>query len=235
MKYVLKLCLLLTTLFSFALQAEQKPEDQIAKLFPKWTTHQLAKGDLNKDSLEDLAIIHFIKKEGTDDYNSISEITLRVFFSDASHKLNEIINAPRSVCANCGGVKGEQIPFGISIEKGTLHLSAEGGSRQMWSYKSIWRFQDAAFYLIGYNSDAMDTLAEKEGDLFSVHRDANISTLKMIETLESLKGKTPEELENRDSIKKETKCNVAASYKKIKLSDYDQENFESPKCTKASL
>ena len=235
MKYQLKLCLILASLFSLNLQAEQKSEEQIAKLFPQWTTHQLTKGDLNKDGLEDVAIIHYIKKEGADDFDSISEITLRVFFSDTNHKLSEIINAPRSVCANCGGVKGEQIPFSIRIEKGTLHISAEGGSRQMWSYKSIWRFQDAAFYLIGYNSDAMDTLAEKEGDLLSVNRDANISTLKMIETLERLKGKTPEELENRDSIKKDTRCNVQSTYKNITLTSYDHEKFETPKCTNITL
>ena len=121
-----------------------------------WKIHKQAKGDLNKDGVQDLAIVI----QGTDKGN---------FQSDEYHKIDsnprELIILFGKKGAGCYELSEQSSTFipihddmymddpfdGMSISKGTLHLdyriwmSAGSWSTSMYTY--IWRFQDDEFKL----------------------------------------------------------------------------------------
>lgn len=110
-----------------------------------------AKGDLNKDGLEDIAMVLASKKEGADnavDPDSLPSRLLIVLLK----KDNKYELAGKSdsaiLCKGCGGIFGD--PFeGVSIERGLLIIYHYGGSAWRWALTHKFRYQNNDFFLIG--------------------------------------------------------------------------------------
>jgi hypothetical protein len=112
----------------------------------------IAKGDLNKDSMEDIvfALYNKMGKESIDSINidSIPPRLLIVLFGTETGYTKVAETANAILCKNCGGIFGD--PFaGISINKNILEIYHYGGSNWKWSYTHKFRFQNGQFYLIG--------------------------------------------------------------------------------------
>jgi hypothetical protein len=130
--------------------------------FSGWTTHQVAQGDLNGDGNPDAAIILSKPAEG-DDENG--QALLVVYLDDGQGNYKLHTEAPKAICVGCGGPKaamGE--PLGeLSIVKGQLHVTYEGGSREAFSDELKWRLDkdQKNFVLIGETHQVTDTAGEE--------------------------------------------------------------------------
>lgn len=107
-------------------------------------------GDLDKDGVDELVVAYNTQ----DDENKISEGVPRELIIYKKNNSNWTV-WQRSMQAlygsRDGGMMGD--PFGdLSIEKGVLHISQNGGSRWKWSHTDKYRYDGVAFKLIGYKS-----------------------------------------------------------------------------------
>lgn len=144
-----------------------------------YVIHETAKGDLNKDQKEDLAIvlIHKIEKDSMATEYPPSRLLILLFKTQNGFRLagksNQIIR-----CKSCGGMYGD--PFeGISIKKGILLIDHFAGSSWRWSYSYKFRFQKNDFYLIGETRKSfhITTVCDKLDDFVGTHfRDNNYLT-----------------------------------------------------------
>ncbi len=132
--------------------------NSIASFIPAgYDTLATATGDLNKDSVSDVAMVLFNKLEDSDDSkmdpDSLPARLLIILFK----KGNQYSLAGKSdsaiLCKGCGGVMGD--PFaGIYIKRGVLVIDHFGGSAWKWSYTHRFRYQDNDFFLIGKTSNS---------------------------------------------------------------------------------
>lgn len=106
----------------------------------------VAKGDLNKDGIEDIAAVIEAKNSAT---GEVPERALLILFGEANKSYTLSIMAEKAVLkANEGGVFGD--PFeSIEIDRGTVLLSFYGGSNWRWYSRYRFRYQDEDWYLIG--------------------------------------------------------------------------------------
>jgi hypothetical protein len=145
-----------------------------------------ATGDLNGDGIADVAEITAAADAPADDE---SPAALSVYFVDAAGKRTLAVTAPEAACVHCGGMKGGDFPFALSIEKGVLVLRSYGGSRDAFSQTTRWRFRGGQFRLIGITDELTDTIASEKGMTARIVRDANVATLKVDETVEKVGAK----------------------------------------------
>jgi hypothetical protein len=119
-----------------------------------YDTLAMARGDLNNDKLEDLALVLKSVKEDDKDADPNGEppgrLLVILFKSPEGFKM-----AAKSdsviLCAGCGGIFGD--PFAeIVIRKGVIIIDHYGGSSWRWSYTHRYRYQQNDFYLIGEKS-----------------------------------------------------------------------------------
>lgn len=147
-----------------------------------WDVRKKVKGDLNKDGVEDIAMV----LQSTDIRLFMGEEPMRI--NSNPNKLIILFGQKKKGCYTLS-VKSETFilahdqenmddPFDdISISKGTLKISFTefynmGGS-DSGSYSYIWRFQDGEFKLIGANSTVHNRMS---GD--GVEASVNFSTNK---------------------------------------------------------
>jgi hypothetical protein len=130
----------------------------------------VVRGDLNKDGIEDLALVLFHSLEITAEKLSDSivdipeRILLVLFGSENGYKLAARTDS-LILCKDCGGAMGD--PFaGIEIKKGVLVVYHYGGSSWRWSFTHRFRYQDGDFYMIGKTRDSFRSVdeCEKLGD-----------------------------------------------------------------------
>jgi hypothetical protein len=116
-----------------------------------YDTLAIARGDLNYDQQEDLALVLKSKKEDDKDADPNIEPPGRLLVLlfktgegyKAALKLDSVI-----LCQQCGGIMGD--PFAdISIRKNVLTIDHYGGSAWRWSLIHKFRYQQNDFYLIG--------------------------------------------------------------------------------------
>jgi hypothetical protein len=125
-----------------------------------------AKGDLNKDGIEDVALALFHINEKTVDYTSdsvieVPERILLVLFGDGNGYKLAARSGSMIMCKECGGIFGD--PFaGIEIVKNILIVNHYGGSNWRWGYTYRFRYQDGDFYLIGKTSHSFWCIKECE-------------------------------------------------------------------------
>lgn len=116
-----------------------------------YTIVDSVKGDLNKDGIDELVVAYNTEKESEDAFESV----VRELIIYTKHK-NEWAVWKRSKDAlygsRDGGMMGD--PFEeIEIKNGLLLVSQNGGSSWKWGHTDKYRYQDGAFYLIGYSSN----------------------------------------------------------------------------------
>ncbi len=149
---------------SFATAADQDVCDDLKSFVPKgWKIIKQPTGDLNKDGIEDVAMViqktdaANIKKENgmTIDKNSR---TLLILFGKATKGCYELNTESKTFILAHEDVIMDDPFEGIEIKNGTLKISFKD-FRSMGSWETsqssyIWRFQDGLFKLIGANDSS---------------------------------------------------------------------------------
>lgn len=203
------------------------PAAALATKHPDWHTEAVALGDLTGDGTPDQARILSQEKNGE------TTVTLEVSFRDPSAN-PLLIEAPKAVCAQCGGVKGLPIPFEIAILEKThvLSLTYTGGSREMSSRTTKWRLKNGRMEMIGVVETIADTLAGEKGMIASITREANLSTLQMTETVETVAGVVNDTIQ---TSKKTVNCAVTSPQGVPSLADYSEDSYSTPRCSDQSV
>jgi len=123
-----------------------------------WTVLKQAQGDLNKDSLPDLAVV---LKSGAEDREEgggaeTPRLLLILFGTKAGGYTLAASSEKAVLCKGCGGVFGD--PFAqLGIERGALVIEHYGGSSERWGHTHRWRYQNGDFFLIGLTTRSDDT------------------------------------------------------------------------------
>ena len=106
-----------------------------------------ASGDLDKDGIPELAVAYNTRKETDHNDNVPREL---IIYKKAKGQWTVWKKSSQALAGSRdGGMMGD--PYGnMSIEKGILSIFHEGGSSWKWARTDKYRYQDAAFYLIGY-------------------------------------------------------------------------------------
>jgi hypothetical protein len=186
---------------------------QIAAQLPGWTVAQMAKGDLNGDSLADVAVT--LRRPGPGAEGAPAKVMLAIFLAGPGGTLRLHTKAAKAVCIDCGGAKGpfDEVLGTPSINtKGILGITYQGGSRETWTVFLKWRYDAKAnrFLLIGETRDYADTLADdgeiEPGEVSA--EDINYLSGKMIRTIS--KGGTQH-------------CRVKPAWRAINLARFDFE------------
>jgi hypothetical protein len=177
-------------------------------------------GDLSGDGIADIAVITASPDAPID---AESPASLRVFFVNGSGQATLQVEAPQAACVHCGGMKGGDFPFALSIEKGVLVLRSFGGARDAFAQTTRWKLKEGDFRLIGITDELSDTIASEKGMTARILRDANVSTLKMDETVEKV-GQKP----------RRQRCAVPARYRSYTLRAF-KNDLTAPACSDATI
>lgn len=110
-------------------------------------------GDLNADGIADLALV--IEENNTDQSAPQRLLLIAIGKEDNSYSL--AVTADKAILrADEGGIMGD--PFvGLSIDRGSLLISHQGGSAWRWSNTYRFRYQNDGWYLIGATEDWFHT------------------------------------------------------------------------------
>lgn len=156
-----------------------------------------ARDDLNKDEIEDIALI--IEKEKNESEETPSRSLLIAFGKESDDYSVSIISNKAILKSNEGGVWGDPLKD-ISIDRGSVVLNFYGGSNYRWYAKYRFRFQDNDWYLIGatlgsYNSGRVtpENANEEDYNLLTgeyVIKDTNEEDPNKSETIRGKRGKT---------------------------------------------
>jgi hypothetical protein len=169
-------------LFSFASYSQNK---SFASFIPKdYDTLYggVARGDLNKDGIEDvvLALYHKAEKNpiDTSGMDTVPPRILIILLGSKNGFIKITESSSALLCKDCGGVFGD--PFaGIEVKKSVLSIYHYGGSSWKWSYTHKFRFQNGDFYLIGETNESFWSLkqCEKLNEMAGLnHEDINFIT-----------------------------------------------------------
>ena len=217
--------MLIPLLLSLAAQAAT-PSELLAKLpLDGWRITGTKEGDLNKDGLPDVAAsLRRPSQKGEDD-----DILLRVYFATKEGGLRLAAEAPKALCAGCGGLKGGDEPVSIEIKGGVLSLEYFGGSRDWTSLATKWRWEKETFHLIGFTDTYGDNYASEPGQIFESVADVNLVTGKRIDKDKVVEGKTGQRSEEEDpiyfdsanTVTKTGSCSVATTARKMTIEEFD--------------
>lgn len=151
-----------------------------------WKLKDSVEGDLNNDSLSDIAAV--IEKDGDMDFSYP-----RIFFillQNQNKSYNLSVKSEKLILkANEGGVWGD--PYeSIIIDRGSILVNFYGGSNWRWSNKYRFRYQDSDWYLIGTTTESFHT-----GSGEGTYEDYNFLTGDMIKIETDIEGnKTTEKI-----------------------------------------
>lgn len=145
------LCIVLSSISARA-QYEAGPKQSFVPA--GWSILAEAMGDLNKDSLVDVAVIVENLEEG--DYGKSRALLILLKENKTSDKYNLACRSDQAIMASgMGGTFGD--PFtSMEIKNGVLRIDFEGGSRETFSTTHRYRYKDGAFYPIGATYTATD-------------------------------------------------------------------------------
>ena len=119
----------------------------------------VARGDLNKDGIDDIAMVLGPNWEKNEDWrergadsNAAPRLLIILFGKDSAYI--QVARSEKAIlCKDCGGIFGD--PFaGIEINKNVLSINHYGGSNWRWGYTHKFRYQENVFFLIGQTSNS---------------------------------------------------------------------------------
>ena len=146
--------LLLVLMFGVALLVNAQQKDYRSFIPNNYDTLYggVARGDLNKDGLEDVVLALYHKNENDTAYSmdedSIPERKLIILLASKIGFVKSAESTNPLLCKNCGGAFGD--PFaGIEINRSILIVNHYAGSSWRWYYVHKFRLQNNAWYLIG--------------------------------------------------------------------------------------
>ncbi|HEX4957534.1 MAG TPA: hypothetical protein VFV46_05100, partial [Lacibacter sp.] len=107
-------------------------------------------GDLDKDGADELVAAYNTRKEAEENYEGVPrELIIYKKKKGAWVVWQQSLQALYG--SREGGMMGD--PYGsITIEKGVLIISHNGGSSWKWSHTDKYRYNGTRFQLIGYTS-----------------------------------------------------------------------------------
>ncbi|NUM81540.1 hypothetical protein HUU42_12105 [bacterium] len=160
-----------------------------AYLVPEgWQIIDVQVGDLNKDQVDDVAMI----VEFTGDV-AMPPRSLIIAFKTADG-YSEPYRADGVILGKYeGGTMGDPLQP-MLIRRGTIVLSFSGGSRERWGFTYIFRYQKGDFQLIGATSSDGDPIEENYSNY-----DYNLSTGRIVIT--RTYGKEPARNETKELVK----------------------------------
>lgn len=143
-------------LFSQTLPQIRQTGRRVEDFVPKgWDMIGQAKGDLNKDGLEDIAVA---LKEMEEDMNSDAEYPrlLLILFKNQDKSLTLSITSSTAIfCKTCGGAFGD--PFeSLDIKNNTVTIGHYGGSSQRWARFDTFKFINNEWILIEEKNATME-------------------------------------------------------------------------------
>jgi hypothetical protein len=173
-------------------------------------------GDLDKDDIDELVVVYNEVMEAQD---GVYKRPLIIYKKNDEEWVEWKRSDQALYNSDGGGVLGD--PYdGIEIRKGILEVRHFGGSNSKWRFTDKYRFQDEAFYLIGYTH-----FSWRPCNYFE-EVDFNLSTGKMNvkKEIESCDGEKPE-------ITKTEKETCYQKGLKIKIEERQKERiiFTTPK------
>jgi hypothetical protein len=116
-----------------------------------YDTLAIARGDLNNDKLEDLALVLKSLEEDDKDkdpnVDPPGRLLVILFKSPEGYKMAAKSDSA-ILCAGCGGMMGDPFHY-IVVDRSVLTIHHYGGSAWRWSLTHKFRFQKNDFYLIG--------------------------------------------------------------------------------------
>jgi hypothetical protein len=116
-----------------------------------WDTLATARGDLNKDSIPDVAVVIERKKTvplKEDEFPAAEPRMLLVLFKGKAGLILACKSTQAILLSDEGGATGD--PFEeLSIDRGCIVTSFFGGSSEKWNLSHRYRYQQGDFYLIG--------------------------------------------------------------------------------------
>lgn len=145
------LCVVLGTLSA---QAQYEAATKQSFVPAGWSILAEAMGDLNKDSLVDVAVI--VENPEECDFGKSRSLIILFKENKTGDKYNFACRSDQAIMASgMGGTLGD--PFtSMEIKKGVLRIDFEGGSRETFSATHRYRYQQGAFYPIGATYTATD-------------------------------------------------------------------------------
>jgi hypothetical protein len=125
----------------------------------------IARGDLNKDGMEDLALALYHKQEKepseNTDVDNIPARKLLILFGAGEGYVGAIATSKALLCKDCGGIYGD--PFaGLEISNHVLTIYHYGGSAWRWSYTHKFQNRSGNFVLIGRTKESFHSGGECE-------------------------------------------------------------------------
>jgi len=109
------------------------------------------RGDLNKDGIDELVVAYTTAVENEETLESVPR-ELIIYQKEGNAWVIWKKSTKALYGSRDGGMMGD--PFGeIEIKKGLLLISQNGGSSWKWGHTDTYRYQEGAFYLIGYSSN----------------------------------------------------------------------------------
>ncbi len=133
-----------------------------------WTQMFEARGDLNRDGLDDRAVILQAPDtqveppagcDGQDDYSDAPVRRLIVLFGEANGGETLVADEPQSVLrSDQGGMIGDSL-VELRIERGAIVIENYGGSRHRWADTMRFRHDDDTWRLIGWTHNYIDSLS----------------------------------------------------------------------------
>jgi hypothetical protein len=134
----------------------------VQSFVPKgWKILSMAEGDINKDSITDIAIV--LKHKSETSKNSTPRILL-VLLGDSQGYVLQSFSKRAIMKLSEGGSSGD--PFsGMSIEKGKLIINHNGGNRLQWGYSHVFEFRNENLYLISKSITEVHVSSSQSLDL----------------------------------------------------------------------
>ena len=188
--------------------------DKISKFVPPgWKIEEQVAGDLNGDAVSDYALKLVEDGPATDSEGVATELqrALIIVLQNGAKLARAAVADKLLQCTHCGGAfyGVSESPANIQIEKGSIVVDQDHGSRNLTNTTYRFRFDAATkrFILIGFD-----------------YADADRLTAKVVS--ESTNYLTGVRVVSRDQGNREVKTRTVIAKKKISIEDVDSEKYE---------
>lgn len=122
----------------------KKPEHFIPK---GWEIIGQAKGDVNKDGLDDFVLVIKDIEEDMNDDKEYPRLLLVLFSTKEKSFVLYISTANAVLCKKCGGVSGD--PFqSLAIKNGEISVEHYGGSAERWGISAFFKWDGKDLMLL---------------------------------------------------------------------------------------